>query len=87
MKYLFYAVLQKEGECYNIIFPDLPGVVTFGYDIKEAVEMACDTLYGHLLIMEDDNDKIPGPSTYFTLIKNLKKDEQIRLITVDTAII
>lgn len=87
MKYLFYAVLQKEGEYYNVVFPDLPGVVTFGNDIKEAVEMAYDALYGHLLIMAEDNDKIPKPSSYFELTKDLKENEHIQLITVGTPLI
>lgn len=87
MKYLFYAVLQKEGEYYNVHFPDLHGAITFGHGIEEAVEMAHDALGGHLLVMEDDNDNIPKPTDYHTLAKDIKEDEQLQLITVDTRIV
>jgi len=87
MKYLFYAVLQKEGEYYNVYFPDLQGAITFGHGIEEAVEMAHDALGGHLLVMEDDNDNIPQPTDYHTLAKDIKDDEQLQLVTVDTSIV
>src|SRR5699024_12720470 len=87
MKYLFYAVLQKEGEYYNVHFPDLQGAITFGHGIEEAVEMAHDALGGHLLVMEDDNDNIPRPTDYHTLAKDIKDDEQLQLVKVDTSIV
>lgn len=87
MKYLFYAVLQKEGEYYNVTFPDVSGAITFGHGIEEAVEMAHDALGGHLLVMEEDNDHIPQPTDYHTLAKKLNDDEQLQLVTVDTNIV
>lgn len=84
MKYLFYVVLQKEGEYYNVHFPDLQGVVTFGHGIEEAVEMAHDALVGHLLVMENDNNNIPKPTDYDTVNKDIKDEEQLQLVTVDT---
>lgn len=87
MKYYYYAVLEKEEEYYNVSFPDLAGVNTFGEGINEAVEMANDALGGHLLVMEDDNDTIPEPSDFHTLVGNLESNQQLQLITVDTNII
>ncbi|WP_353458278.1 type II toxin-antitoxin system HicB family antitoxin [Staphylococcus coagulans] len=40
MKYHFYAVLQQENNDYNVYLPDLPGAITFGNDIEDAVFMA-----------------------------------------------
>ncbi|MFG0934760.1 type II toxin-antitoxin system HicB family antitoxin [Staphylococcus sp. 231237_7MaSpsaltlick] len=87
MKYYYYAVLEKEDEYYNVSFPDLAGVITFGKGINEAVEMASDALGGHLIVMEDDNDTIPEPSDFHTLVGNLESNQQLQLITVDTNII
>lgn len=87
MKYHFYAVLQKEGLFYNVYFPDLPGALTFGEDIEEAVYMAKDALEGHLLVMEDDNDDIPSPTDYRTLAVKLKDNEQLQLVTADTRLV
>lgn len=87
MKYHFYAVLQQEGNDYNVYFPDLPGAITFGNDIEDAVFMAQDALEGHLLVMEDDGDDIPTPSEYKELVNDLKADEQLQLVTVDTKLV
>ncbi|UXS29481.1 type II toxin-antitoxin system HicB family antitoxin [Staphylococcus delphini] len=84
MKYHFYAVLQEEGTDYNVYFPDLPGAMTCGSDIEEAVLMAQDALEGHLLVMEDDNDEIPTPSKFQELMNNLNTNEQLHLVTVET---
>jgi predicted RNase H-like HicB family nuclease len=87
MKYYFYAVLQKEEAYYNVSFPDLAGVHTFGKGIAEAVEMASDALGGHLIVMEDDNDNIPEASDFETLAKSLNDNEQLQLVTVETNVI
>ncbi|RIM89006.1 HicB family protein [Staphylococcus xylosus] len=87
MRYHFYAILEQEGNFYNVTFPDLQGVITFGDGIEEAVDMATDALGGHLLVMEDDNDTIPEPSDFHTLVSNLEPKQQLQLITVDTNII
>lgn len=87
MKYHFYAVLQREGNDYNVYFPDLPGALTCGSDIEDAVFMAKDALEGHLLVMEDDGDDIPAPSEYKELINDLSDNEQLQLVTVDTKLV
>lgn len=87
MKYHFYAVLQQEEDSYNVYFPDLPGAITCGDDIEDAVFMAQDALEGHLLVMEDDNDEIPKPSEYKELVSNIDANEQLQLVTVDTKLI
>lgn len=87
MKYHFYAVLQQEGDDYNVYFPDLPGAITFGNDIEDAVFMAQDALEGHLLVMEDDGDDIPRPSEYKELANVLEANEQLQLVTVDTKLV
>ena len=87
MKYNFYAVLEKEEDFYNVKFPDLPGAITFGESIEEGIEMASDALGGHLLIMEDDNDIIPKPSSFANLVGGLSTNQQLQLISVDTSIV
>nr|WP_232796272.1 type II toxin-antitoxin system HicB family antitoxin [Staphylococcus canis] len=79
--------MQQEGNSYNVYFPDLPGAITFGEDIEDAVFMAQDALEGHLLVMEDDHDDIPEPSEYKELINGLDDNEQLQLVTVDTKLV
>lgn len=49
--------------------------------------MAVDVLGGYLLVMEDDNDTIPKPSNFHTLARDLERNQQLQLVTVDTNII
>lgn len=49
--------------------------------------MAVDVLGGHLPVMEDDNDTIPKPSNFHTLARDLERNQQLQLVTVDTNII
>lgn len=60
--YLYYAIFSYEDGAYNISFPDLPGCLTFGSDMQEALHMAKDALEGYLIVLEDDKDGIPVAS-------------------------
>lgn len=84
MKYHYYAILEKEDENYNVRFPDLPGALTFGEDIEDAIYMAKDALEGHLLVMEDDGDYIPNATDFSELKPLLNDNEQLQLIVADT---
>lgn len=85
MKYNYYAVFEKEKDGkYRIYYPDLLGCFSCGDNMEEALYMAKDALEGYLLISEEDNEFIGEPSTYYELDKNLKENEILQLITVDT---
>lgn len=71
--YRYMAIFTFEDDGIHIIFPDLPGCLTFGKDEEEAVKMAKEALSLHLYGMEQDEDDIPAPST----MKELAKEEQL----------
>ncbi|CAM4011054.1 HicB family protein [Staphylococcus schweitzeri] len=87
MKYHFYAVLEKEDKYYNVYYPDLPGAITFGNNLEDAIHMAKDALEGHLLVLEDSGEIIPKASDYKTLSNKLAENEQLQLVTADTHLI
>jgi len=62
-KYIFPAVFDpcEEGG-YTITFPDLPGCITEGDALEEALYMAKDALELHLYGMELSGDIIPEPT-------------------------
>lgn len=66
--YLYLAIFEKDEISYTVSFPDLPGCLTFGKSMAEALHMAQDALEGYLIVMEDDQDAIPSPSNPFTLL-------------------
>lgn len=64
-KYMFPAILDpdEEAEDYTITFPDLPGCISQGEDMNEAMYMAKDALAGFLYLMEEDGEDIPSPAS------------------------
>jgi len=62
-KYLFPAIFEPgEVKGYCVTFPDLPGCITEGDTLEEALHMAKDALELHLYGMEEDGDCIPDPT-------------------------
>ena len=63
-KYTYIAKFEKNinENSYCVTFPDLPGAITGGFSLEEAIFMANDCLGGFLWAMEDDGDKFPKPS-------------------------
>lgn len=84
MKYHYFALIEKEDDMYNVSFPDLPGCFTFGESLDEAIVMAKDVLEGWMLIIEDDQEDIPVPSGYASLVKKLEDNQMLQLIIADT---
>jgi len=66
MQYVYPAVFIPEetesGIVYNVGYPDIPGCLTFGESISNAIEMAREALAGCLTVMQQQNDPIPVPS-------------------------
>ncbi|MEY9973182.1 putative RNase H-like HicB family nuclease [Lysinibacillus sp. RC46] len=64
-KYYFPAIFDPGtdgSEGFTVTFPDLPGCITEGSDMTEALHMAKDVSAGFLYGMEEDNEEIPSPS-------------------------
>jgi predicted RNase H-like HicB family nuclease len=56
---VFYA--QERGSV-GVVFPDLPGCVTVGRDLREAILRAEEVLSLHLETMREDGDILPPPT-------------------------
>ena len=58
--YCFAAILEKgeKGE-FGVYFPDLPGCVSGGKTIEEAMKSAKEALLLHLYGMDEDGENIP----------------------------
>jgi predicted RNase H-like HicB family nuclease len=62
--------------------PDLPGCVTEGSNLSDALEMANDAISMWLCDAEDNKENIPAASNIFNL--KCEKSEFISLIIIDT---
>lgn len=63
MKYAYPAIFTSEDTGgYGVEVPDLPGCVTCGDSIVDAIDMARDAISMWLCDAEDKNETIPTPS-------------------------
>ena len=60
-------VHKEEGTSYGVSFPDVPGCISAGDTLEEAIANAAEALAGHLALMRLDGDAIPEPRSFETL--------------------
>ena len=86
MKYVYPAIfhpLEDRTDGYMVTFPDIPGCLTEGFSLNEALYMAHDALYQMMAYYESAGikpDRLPTP------IRDLKMEgnEFPTLISVET---
>lgn len=62
-RYIYTAMFEPgDNKGYTVTFPDLPGCITEGDTLGEALHMAREALELHLYGMEEDDDPIPDPT-------------------------
>jgi predicted RNase H-like HicB family nuclease len=54
-------VHKDQGTSYGVSFPDVPGCISAGDRLDEALANAAEALAGHLALMRADGDQIPVP--------------------------
>ncbi len=82
MKLLYPAVFTpyEDGTGgYVVEFPDLPGCVTGGDSLEEAIEMAIDAASGWVLTELEEGNEIPRASDY----KSIQTEEIVSMILLD----
>lgn len=62
MKYIYTATIHEEDGKFYCRVPDIPGCVTTGKDLPEAIEMITDALALTLTCREDDDLPMIAPS-------------------------
>jgi predicted RNase H-like HicB family nuclease len=81
--YTYPACFYPADDGITVDFPDLPGCVTSGNTMEEAIYMAEDAACGWIHSSLEDGKKLPPPSNY----KNVKADEYengfVNLIRLD----
>lgn len=84
MKYTYTAVFipTEDGAEFYARIPDLPGCVTTGDTIEDAIEQIADAAAGWLCVAEDKGLPIPPPTPQAALSR--EEGSVLSLITVDT---
>lgn len=79
MKNVYPALLTATGSgCYAIKVPDVPGCVTTGRTLSEALDNIRDALAGCLCVLEDEGRALPEPSD-----PSAVSDDQGTVVLVD----
>ena len=83
MKIVYPALFTplEESEGYTVEVSDLPGCVTEGKTLEDAIEMGVDAASGWILGELEDGNNVPSPSDY----KDIKHDDNsfVSLLVLD----
>lgn len=84
MKYIYTAtfVPNEDGSKYYCKVPDLPGCITTGNDIDDAIEMITDAASGWLIVAEDEGNEIPSATPQYELV--IPENAVCTIIRIDT---
>ncbi len=56
----YRIILRKEPEgVYTALVPSLPGCITWGNTIDEAINMAKEAVEGYIAVLEEEKELIP----------------------------
>ena len=73
---LYPAIVYKDDDSeYGIVVPDLPGCVSAGNTINEALNSASEAVYLHLEGLVLDGDPVPEPSNIEALQESFDLEE------------
>jgi predicted RNase H-like HicB family nuclease len=81
----YIAFIHKEPDSvYGVSFPDLPGCISAGDTIDEAVQNAVEALAGHVRMLESDGDPVPSPRDFDAIMSDpdLEEDRQGAMTTI-----
>jgi predicted RNase H-like HicB family nuclease len=67
-------VHKDEGTSYGVSFPDVPGCISAGDTLEEAVANAGEALAAHLALMRHDGDTVPPARSF----EELRRDPEFR---------
>lgn len=83
MKLIYPAVFTpfEKGSGYSVVVPDLPGCVSQGNDLIDAIEMGTDAASGWILGELEEGNQFPGPSPQSDI--ELEEGEFINLLVLD----
>ena len=66
VSYWFHIVLRPEPEGgYTVVVPSLPGCVTYGETLEEAVRMAQEAIEGCVAVLQEQGEEIVDDSHTF----------------------
>ena len=79
----YIALVHKdEGTSYGVSFPDVPGCISAGDTLEEALANAGEALAAHLALMRRDGDTIAAPRSF----EELRRDPEFLADAADAIV-
>ena len=81
----YIAFIHKDPDSiYGVSFPDVPGCISAGDTIDDAVRNAVEALSGHIRMLEADGDSVPSPRDFDAIMNDpeLAEDREGAMTTV-----
>jgi len=81
----YIAFIHKEPDSiYGVSFPDVPGCISAGDTIDDAVRNAVEALSGHVRMLEADGDPVPPPRDFDAIMNDpdLAEDREDAMTTI-----
>jgi predicted RNase H-like HicB family nuclease len=67
----YIAFIHKDPDSvYGVSFPDVPGCISAGDTIDDAVRNAVEALSGHIRMLEVDGDPVPSPRDFDAIMND-----------------
>ena len=82
MKYIYTAVFTPDNNKVIAAVPDLPGCITSGRDLNEAIAQVTDAASNYLVVAEDNGFEITEATDQAHIVRN--PDDILSLIQIDT---
>ena len=82
MKYIYSALFEVEPDKVYARVPDLPGCITTGKNLEDAIDQITDAASIWLVSAEDDGEEIPAATAQDSMER--KGGQQYSLIQIDT---
>ncbi len=83
MEYVYPAIFNQNSDgSYTIMYPDLPGCISEGKSLSNALYMAKDALTQWLSYLTENGEEIPF-ATDIVLVNKKHKDSIVTLISAD----
>ena len=59
----YTVLIYPDDGAYSVVVPALPGCVTWGQTVDEALAMARDAIEGHVAALRDTGQEVPEEAT------------------------
>jgi antitoxin HicB len=81
LQYSIVLIPDEESGGFTVEVPDLPGCITEGDTVEEALEMAEEAIEGFIEVLKECGDPVPKPSKLEVVVKRKAHSKENPIFT------